>query len=122
MLEYVHFVPGRLRLKNTTLRNRRRAAEAEVDIGAIPEVLSAVANPATGSITISFDEQRLSIRRLWERLGARGYVSGNCPAPFTVASASKINSGGTRFGETVMAALLEAVIRQSAEVLVRALL
>ena len=122
MLEYVHFVPGRLRFKNTTLRSRHRAAEAELDIGEIPEVLSVVANPPTGSVTINFDEQRLSIGRLWERLGALGYVSGPCPSPSTAASASTIDPGGTRFGETVMTAVLEAVIRQSAEVLVRALL
>ena len=122
MLEYVHFVPGRLRLKNTTLRNRRRAAEAEFDISAIPEVLDVVANPATGSVKINFDEERLSICCLWQRLDALGYVSGDCPAPFTAASASAIDPGGARFGETVMTALFEAVIRQSAEVLVRALL
>jgi Heavy metal associated domain 2 len=113
MLEYVHFVPGRLRLKNTDLRHERRAAEAEAYIGAIPGVSSAVANPAIGSITIQFDKQRLSIRHLWEMLCAQGYVSGECPTP---------SPGGGRFGHTVMTAFVEAFVRTSAEALVRTLL
>jgi hypothetical protein len=36
MLEYVHFVPGRLRLKNSELRNQRGAAEAEAYALTIP--------------------------------------------------------------------------------------
>ena len=122
MLEYVHLVPGRLRLKNPALRHQRRAAEAEVYIGAIPEVSSAVANPAIGSVTIHFDNQRLSICDLWERLRALGYASGQCPTPFTAASPSTIDPGGCRFGHTVMTALVEAVVRKSAAVLVRTLL
>jgi Heavy metal associated domain 2 len=122
MLEYVHFVPGRLRLKNTDLRHERRAAEAEAYIGAIPGVSSAVANPAIGSITIQFDKQRLSIRHLWEMLCAQGYVSGECPTPCTVAFPSTFSPGGGRFGHTVMTAFVEAFVRTSAEALVRTLL
>jgi Heavy metal associated domain 2 len=122
MLEYVHFVPGRLRLKTTALRHQRRAAEAEAYISAIPEVSSAVANAAIGSITIHFDKQRLSIRHLWDRLRAQGYVSGDCPATCTVAFPPTISPGQCRFGHTVMTALLEAFVRTSAEALVRTLL
>src|SRR5437764_11551706 len=108
MLEYVHLVPGRLRLKNPVLRHQRRAAEAEAYIGAIPEVSNAVANPAIGSITIHFDNQRLSICDLWERLSALGYASGQCPALFTAESTSALDPDGYRFGHTLMTALLEA--------------
>ena len=81
MLEYVHFVPGRLRLKTTTLKNQRRAAEAEANVAAIPMVTAAVANPLTGSLTINFDRQQLSIGDLWEKLRMLGYVSENRPEP-----------------------------------------
>jgi hypothetical protein len=116
MLEYVHFVPGRLRLKTTTLKNQRRAAEAEANVAAIPMVTAAVANPLTGSLTINFDRQQLSIGDLWEKLRTLGYVSESLPAP-------TVDSPDTdRFGRVLAAALIEAVVQQSAQALVRALL
>jgi Heavy metal associated domain 2 len=116
MLEYVHFVPGRLRLKITTLKSQRRAAEAEAVVAAIPMVTSAAANPLTGSLTINFDRQQLSVGDLWEKLRILGYVSENRPEP-TVDSPEV-----DRFGRVVTAALIEAVVQQSAQALVRALL
>lgn len=41
MLEYIHFVPGRLRLKISRLRNYRSAAEAEAFVAEIPSVKAA---------------------------------------------------------------------------------
>ena len=115
MLEYVHFVPGRLRLKITTLKNRGRAAEAEANVAAIPMVTSAMANPLTGSLTINFDRQRLSIVDLWETLRALGYVTEKRPEP---ADSPELN----RFGRVIAGTLLEAVVQHSAQALVRALL
>ena len=74
MLEYVHFVPGRLRLKITALRQQRIAAEAAAKVAALPMVTSAVANPLTGSLTINFDRRQLSIGDLWEQLRGLGYI------------------------------------------------
>ena len=115
MLEYVHFVPGRLRLKTAALKCRRRAAEAEADVAAIPMVTAAVANPLTGSLTINFDRQQLSIGDLWEKLRTLGYVSENRPEP-TVHSPD-----GDRFGCVLARALIEAVVQHSAQALVRLL-
>ena len=116
MLEYVHFVPGRLRLKITTLKSQRRAAEAEAVVAAIPMVTRAVANPLTGSLTINFDRQQLSIGDLWEKLRGLGYVSENRPEP-TVDSPDV-----DRLGHVLATAFIEAVVQQSAHALVRALL
>lgn len=122
MLEYVHLVPGRLRLKISELRHQRRAAEAEAYVSAIPVVKSARANPITGSLTINFDNHQLSICDLWDRLRARGYVSSSCPEPTTIGCVSMDNPGEYPFGRAVMTALVEAVMQHSAQALVRALL
>jgi len=122
MLEYVHFVPGRLRLKITALRQQCRAVAAEAEVAAIPMVTSAVANPLTGSLTINFDRRQLSIDVLWAELRTLGYVSEHCPEP---GVAGRTFSGGPeaeRFGRVVRAALIEAVVQHSAQALVRALL
>src|SRR5215831_13442717 len=81
MLEYLHYVPGRLRLSIRALRHRRRAAEAEAKVAEIPNVTTATANPLTGSLTINFDRQKLSIGDLWESLQTLGYVSQDFPTP-----------------------------------------
>jgi Heavy metal associated domain 2 len=122
MLEYTHFVPGRLRLKIPELRNQRRAAETAAEIRAMPAVTKVIANPATGSLTINYDRRELVISDLWEKLSAKGYVSGLCPQPVG-AKAASVDGGSTqRFAPTILAALFDALIQQSAQVLVRELL
>jgi hypothetical protein len=122
MLEYVHFVPGRLRLKISELRHQHSAADAEAYVVAIPSVRSATANPITGSLTITYDEQRLAIGDLWELLRGRGYVSGRCLQSTVIDRRSPIGSAADRFGRAVMGALLDAVVQHSARALVRVLL
>jgi Heavy metal associated domain 2 len=122
MLECVHFVPGRLRLKISELRHQRRAAEAEAYVAAIPVMKSAAANPTTGSLTITFDQQQLSIGDLWEILRAQGYVPSRYPEPIAIGCAALGDPGAGRFGRAIIAAFLEAAVQHSAQALVRALL
>ena len=121
MLEYVHFVPGRLRLKLSELRNQHRAAEAEADIAGMPGVTGVVANSATGSVTIKFDKE-LSLDDLWEILLAKGHVSSQCVEPSTIEHPWVVGIGAERFGRAVMTALLDTVLQHSVRALVRALL
>src|SRR5262249_58926447 len=114
MLEYLHSVPGRLRLSIRALRHRRRAAEAEAQVAEIPNVTTATANPLTGSLTINFDRQRLSIGDLWERLKTLGYVSDGCPEPGSVGCKSIDDSNADRLGRVGSTALVEAGVHHSA--------
>ena len=122
MLEYVHFVPGRLRLKISKLRNQRGAAEAEAFAAGIPAVKSAVANPLTGSLTINFENSKFAIEDLWHRLCAKGYASGPCPGAATMGTISIDNLRRDRVGQAVLTGLLEALLQHSAQALVRSLL
>ena len=122
MLEYLHFVPGRLRLKNSDLRDQQRAAEAERYAAAIPIVKSVVANPMTGSITINFEKGEFAIGDLWARLCARGYAAGPCPTAPATRLAFTNDSGGDWLGRVLLTAILEAIVHRSAHTLVRALL
>ncbi|MBV8507763.1 MAG: hypothetical protein JOZ11_18410 [Alphaproteobacteria bacterium] len=75
-----------------------------------------MANPLTGSLTINFDRQQLSIADLWEKLRMLGYVSENRPEP--AVDSPDVD----RFGRVLASALVEAVVQHSAQALVRALL
>lgn len=121
MLECVHFVPGRLRLKLSELRNQCSASEAETYIKAIPGVTGAAANPATGSLTINFGKEH-SLDELWECLREKGYVSGRIDAPCAAAHSWMESVGAERLGRVLSVALLDAVVRHSAQALLRALL
>jgi Heavy metal associated domain 2 len=121
MLEYLHFVPGRLRLKISELRDQRRAAEAEAYAAAIPVVKSVVANPITGSLTINFEKDEFAIYDLWDRLCAQGYASGPSPK-VSISGSISMDNGGARLGHAVVTALFEAVVQHSAQALVRTLL
>jgi len=121
MLEYVHFVPGRLRLKLSELRSQSSASEAEAYIRTVPGVTGAAANPATGSVTINFAKE-LSIDDLWQSLRAKGYVSTRFAGPCAAGQLRVDSVGVERFGRVVTFALLDAVVRHSAQALVRALL
>jgi Heavy metal associated domain 2 len=122
MLEYLHFVPGRLRLKISELKDQRRAAEAEAYAAAIPVVKSVVANPVTGSLTINFEKDEFAIYDLWNRLCEQGYASGPCPKEPIRGSGPTDNLVGKRFGRAVVSAVVEAIVQHSAQALVRALL
>jgi hypothetical protein len=122
MLEYAHFVPGRLRLQISQLKHRSKAAEAEVYVSAIPGVRSAAANYAIGSLTINFDRDRLALSELWARLAKRGYVTGPCPEPAMTGSVFVDHPGAVRIGRAVMTAFIEAIAQHSAQAIVRALL
>ncbi|MBV8937153.1 MAG: hypothetical protein JO095_15275 [Alphaproteobacteria bacterium] len=122
MLEYVHFVPGRLRLRITALKQQRSAAEAAAKVAAIPKVTSAVANPGTGSLTINFDREQLSIGDLWEKLRTLGYIAEDELEPRNIKCTAPDGSAPNRFGRAVTGALIEAVVQHSAQALVRALL
>jgi len=122
MLEYVHFVPGRLRLKNSELRDQLRAMEAERYAWTIPVVKGVMANHLTGSLTINFENTEFAFEDLWGRLCAQGYAAGPRPEPSTSGSASADHLGGGGLGRVIVTAIVEAIVHHSAGVLVRALL
>jgi hypothetical protein len=77
---YLHHVPGRLRLRLAALKGDGPAvARACAVVRAIPAILDARANRATGSLVIHYDPQRLTPDELWAALRVHGLVSGPSP-------------------------------------------
>ena len=123
MIEYVHSVPGRLRLKLSSIENRPDAAEALRSAAAsIDGVTSVSANPTTGSLIVHYQPERLSSLMLLAELERRGHfpVTGH----IALTNVSSNRNGRSRrsdgLGPTVSEAIVGEILQQSARVLVRA--
>jgi hypothetical protein len=74
-MDYVHSVPGRLRIQSTVLRrNAAKGAAAVALARAISGVESAEVNLATGSLVIYHDPQAVSADSLLRELGDRSCI------------------------------------------------
>ena len=82
---YIHQIPGRIRVRTEAIRKNDCAALAiQGLLQAIPGVLSAAANPLTGSITATYDATRLTSTAILEFLREHGYIAAdlaNCERP-----------------------------------------
>jgi hypothetical protein len=127
MAEYLHHVPGRLRLRIRRLRGDRRATRLACDAAAeIPGVREASANAATGSLIIEYDRKRLTPTALWDALCAACLASG--PSPLYDDGgvtrrevAAPDDSAALPLGDALAKRLLEMLLERSAVALLGAL-
>lgn len=109
MLLHFHHVPGRLRVELASLRRNREAAGAVAEaLRAIPGVTTVSVAPAIGSLTVTYDHDRLSPDRLTatlERLGCLEPQGGGAAAPRGPALVAAA-------GDMAARALVEAVLRR----------
>lgn len=118
MSHYTHHVPGRLRVKSPHLkRNPRRAEEARQHLGGIEGVLSAEANPLTGSLLITYDARRVGAEALFDSLRGLGHVGAGHPAPAPAA-----HDPVQRMTDTLVNKLVETALERSATALIAAIL
>jgi hypothetical protein len=81
---YIHNIPGRLRVRTEAVRNNSAAAAAaRALLAATPHVLSVETNPLTGSITVHYDPAGLSAPPLLGILRRHGYLEGSGAAAQT---------------------------------------
>jgi len=121
MLEHVHLVPGRLRVKTPLFRrNGHMAADAQAKLGQIPGVSRIEVNTATGSLIIHYDDRKLGSTALWEELVELGYVPDGHRIPRSSQPAAA--SMGTSLTEALSRTLVNTIAERSAAALVRAIL
>jgi copper chaperone CopZ len=125
MSDYIHHVPGRMRIKSPFIKRNEAGAKAVLRLlQAMDGIVSAEANPVTGSVIINYDKNGLDPAVVLTALRAHGYID----AAGTVASdgssavhraASKV---GEALGKAVFGALVDKAIERSAMALVGALI
>lgn len=125
MAEYVHHVPGRLRVKCPVVKgNAARACSVRQFIEAKAGILACEVNPLTGSILIRYDEGVHSAFGLLELLRQSGCISAMLPVkPSAHHPATRtVSEVGKAVGKAVVGAVFDRMVERSAAALVGALL
>jgi len=113
--QYIHQVPGRIRVRSSAFRcPSERAGGARDRLEAMDGVREVRLNPRAGSITIHCDPSRLRHSRLLGVLGEVGCLAGTSRG---VGAAERV---GELFGKALVGAVMQKAVEQSARTLVGA--
>jgi Heavy metal associated domain 2 len=128
--EYLHVLSGRLRMRIAGIhRAPEHAAELESSLGSLTGVLSARANPVTGSLLVHFDAQHVSAEEIGGHLLSAGFLERRTSArsalvPGVCMQCGASESGmlghareATSYGQRVARSLTEMVVSNLLELL-----
>ncbi|HTN70980.1 MAG TPA: cation transporter [Methylomirabilota bacterium] len=106
MIDYVHNIPGRLRIKSAVIKkNPAEAAKIKSQLSSIPGVQNLDVNLVTGSILIRYDAQKISSDQLLQTLNQAGYFQSSKVVTHDDVLHSVLTKGGKAIGSLVVGAL-----------------
>ncbi|WP_019002278.1 HMA2 domain-containing protein [Succinimonas amylolytica] len=79
LFEQVHRIPGRIRYRSEVLKDPEFAAELAGKFRTVPGVFRAESNPVTGSLLITYAEDRVNICRVFDELNANLLTASQSP-------------------------------------------
>jgi hypothetical protein len=121
MIEFVHSVPGRLRVRIAAIRQDRRAAATVRDtVLKIAGIRDATSNQITGSLVVTYDTAELCSAMLWRELQAQ-LAPFATPSALPAAPPSKGPGWADLAMKTAFESLVGALVERSALALVRAI-
>lgn len=122
MTHYLHHVPGRLRIRSVvTKRNPASARKVRALLGQLDGVDEVDVREVTGSITVRYDTDIVSMQDIVGVLKAHGLVASDAPVesmPAGAALSPRSEAAARRVGSTAM----EIVLERSATALLAALI
>lgn len=122
MKQYVHHVPGRLRVKSHALkRNAGEAAAIRTALMAIDGVLSAEVNLLTGSLTVRYDPQRCAFGTIATYLEAIGQLRDRAD-PSIAGPTTEVPAAVAVAGRMLLRSVLEKLVERSAVAMVAAII
>ncbi|MCB2261632.1 MAG: heavy-metal-associated domain-containing protein [Candidatus Thiosymbion ectosymbiont of Robbea hypermnestra] len=117
MSQYIHHVPGRIRVRSKAFHCRsRKTRTAESRLLALTGVRQVRVNPHAGSITVYYDSALLKQSDLLcvlEQSGCLGTTS---------HGGEVLHKAGEMFGKALVGAVVQKAVEQSARTLVGALI
>ncbi|MGC1955682.1 MAG: HMA2 domain-containing protein [Gammaproteobacteria bacterium] len=124
MPQYIHYVPGRLRVKCLLLKRDASRAKAVTQLLSAEEgIASCEVNLITGSVLVRYDESATSAYRVLDLLKRGGYIGPGVDLhPQNRSLEETASDVGTIVRKALMGALVERVVERSAVALVGAIL
>ncbi|ADE14540.1 conserved hypothetical protein [Nitrosococcus halophilus Nc 4] len=132
MVQYIHHVPGRLRVKLASLkRNPVQAAALKALLEGFEGIGKAEVNPVTGSILVAYHRERTQPQAILQALHDHGYCRQLVTMPPVSAASSKqkvqttgkaVGQVGEKFGKAVLDVVVEKMVERSAVALIGAIL
>jgi prophage DNA circulation protein len=122
MLDYVHHVPGRLRVAARRFRADTAVVTALCrELEATPGIVSVLANELTGSLTIRYQAGMLEASAIAAKLSALTGMTVDLPARADSGRFDYRTALGKRLGKALLTALLERLLERSTARLLAAL-
>jgi hypothetical protein len=120
--QYIHHVPGRLRVKALAFKNNeRQVAQAKQHLERIEGILEVEGSIVTGSMVIRYDANVVRSPQILASLRERGFVSEH--HPHSLGSQSAVSGPMAQaLADKVVSKMVESVIERSAIALVAALI
>jgi len=117
MSQYIHHVPGRIRVRSRAFRCRSEKARiAERRLSTLTGVREVRVNPHAGSITVHYDPAQLRQSDLLAALTASGCLGA------TTSHDEIAGKAGELFGKALIGAVVQKAVEHSARRLVGALI
>jgi copper chaperone CopZ len=106
MSNYVHSIPGRLRVKTALIKkNSGEAEKVERLLKSIPGVQSLDINLLTGSVLVRYDPNSIGVDQLLQTLTEAGYFEPSKAVTHDEVVHSALTRGGKAIGSLVLGAL-----------------
>ncbi|WP_295885756.1 HMA2 domain-containing protein [uncultured Thiohalocapsa sp.] len=113
MGQYIHHVPGRIRIRSNAFHcEGERAAAAQAELLAMDGIRSVQVRPRSSSLIVQYDPQRISHATLFAALEDLG-----CMAPVR-RDTTHVRQIGETFGKALVGAVMQKAVEQSARSLV----
>lgn len=127
MSNYIHHVPGRLRVKDARLKRNPEGIVAVLSLGnSIDGVLDVAVSEVTGSVVITYDRDLTCPHALLDELKRRGCCNHASTLPTPAASKQAVTralgDAGSTMGKVVFGVMVEKLVERSAMALIGALL
>lgn len=111
MSYYLHTVPGRLRIRTPSIKgDPAKARELEGIAARIPGVFSAAANPLTGSIVVTYDEEGVSSGGIIEVFNRKGHFDPSRIVPRTRLIERGVSQTGTLLGKAILGIVADRLL------------
>jgi copper chaperone CopZ len=106
MSNYVHNIPGRLRIKNAAIKkNPIEAGKIRILLTSLPGVQNLDVNLVTGSVLIRYDINQVTSENLLGTLNQAGYFEPSKVVTHDDVLHSMLTRGGKAIGSLVVGAL-----------------